>query len=650
MQRRKYLKGLAGAGGIVTVTRTGQAREHDLDHWEEEEEEEEEEDSVMGLTVDPIQPVKVGIIGLGNRGSLMTQLIDAMAPDKGVIKAICDLREEPVQDTLAWINEKGNNENPDTYSGSKSSWKKLVQRDDLDLVFIFTPHKMHVPMAESAMKEDKHVAVEVPAATTIEECWTLVDTAEKMQKNCMMLENVCYFDNPLWVLNMERNGVFGDQLNFASGAYRHNLVENYFFQAYWNDWRSRYHLEYEGDLYPTHGLGPIAFYMGINRGDRLEYIASQESPESRLTQRAQELDKDHWAYGIDDWANGDTTRSEILTNQDRQIHLQFDVKTNRGYSLMNELAGSDAYHEGYPSKLAVDSEGHGFVDDATYEQYREKYRHPLWEEMGEIAEEHGGHGGGDFLEIYRIFDAFNDGRPLDMDVYDAAAWSAVRPLSRISINHGGKPVEFPDFTRGKWREERKLPVMEYEPSPDPEFATLKAAYDNNGITADSNPGSGNFDGAGNSFSAQALANAGLTPGSEVTTNGVTLTWPEKPFADKDNVQTNGERIKMNGSGNQLGFLGSAIGGNPKGDVTVIYGDGGQETHSVTFPNWTVGPGNGAKVVAACDYRNTPDGPANYAYTYYIYFQSIPLQSEKTIEYVKLPKEPSIHIFSMAIGD
>lgn len=461
MHRRRYLEGLASATGIVTVSRRGRAQE-----WTSQKPSEQtpprKGDSVMGLTVDPIKPVNVGIIGLGNRGSSMTELIDAMAPDKGLIKAICDIREEPVQETLSWIEKEGNNEAPDTYSGSKNSWKKLVQRDDLDLVFIFTHHQAHTPMAEYAMKKGKHVAVEVPAATTIEECWTLVDTAEQTQKQCIMLENVCYFDEEMWVLNMVREGVFGDQLNYASGGYIHNLVADYFFQAYWNDWRAKNHLQFKGDLYPTHGLGPIAFYMGLNRGDRMEYIASQESPESRLTKRAQELPEDHWAHGIDDWANGDTTRSEIMTNQGRQIHLQFDVKTNRGYSRKNELAGVDAYHEGFPSELALDNEGHGFVDDDTYDEYFEEYRHPLWVQMEDIAEEYGGHGGGDFLEIYRLFDAFNEGRPLDMDVYDAAAWSAVRPLSAISIEHGGKPVKFPNFTRGEWQNERELQVMDFD--------------------------------------------------------------------------------------------------------------------------------------------------------------------------------------------
>ena len=472
MQRRKYLKGLAGAAGIVTVTPTGQAREHDgkgrgppedtPGRGPPKDTPPAKGDSVMGLAVDPIQPVSVGIIGLGNRGSSMTQLIDAMAPDKGVIKAICDLREDPVQDTRSWIEEEGNNESPDTYSGSKNSWRKLVQRDDLDLVFIFTPHKKHTPMAEYVMKKGKHVAVEVPAATTIEECWTLVDTAEKTQKNCMMLENVNYFDNEMWVLNMIRNGVFGDQLTYAAGGYIHDLVPNYFLQAYWNDWRARLHRQYKGDLYPTHGLGPIAWYMNIQRGDRFEYISSNESPETRLTEKASEVDEDHWAHGLDDWANGDNTKSLIHTNKGRSIELEFDVKTNRGYSRRNEIAGTDAYHEGFPSQLAVDSEGHGFVDDTTYEEYRDEHRHPLWEQMGDLAEEYGGHGGGDFLEIYRLFDAFNNGRPLDMDVYDATAWSAVRPLSRISIEHDGKPVKFPDFTRGDWKKERELQIMDFD--------------------------------------------------------------------------------------------------------------------------------------------------------------------------------------------
>lgn len=460
--RRNYLKGLVSAAGMLTVTPTGTVRGADEADSDPGKTPPAKGKSVMGLTVDPMQSVRVGIIGLGNRGSFLTQLIDAMHPDKGVIKAICDRREGPVQRTRSWIAEEGNNEVPDAYSGSKNAWKKLVQRDDLDLVFVFTHHSAHARMAEYAMKKGKHVAVEVPMATTIEECWRLVDTAERTQRNCMMLENVNYFDTELWVLNMVRNGVFGKELTYASGGYIHNLVADFFFQAYWNDWRARNHLQHKGDLYPTHGLGPIAQYMGIQRGDRFEYIASQESPETRLTQAAGELDQDHWAHGRTDWANGDTTRSQIRTNQGRQIHLQFDVKTNRGYSRLNELAGSDACHEGFPSQLAVDGEGHGFVDDETYDAYREQYRHPIWEQMEEIAEEYGGHGGGDFLEIYRLFDALNDGRPLDMDVYDGAAWSAVRPLSAISIEHGGAPVKFPDFTRGRWNEERKLEIMKFD--------------------------------------------------------------------------------------------------------------------------------------------------------------------------------------------
>lgn len=462
MKRREYMTGLLGSAGVLTVSPSGEIREHsDPNRVSHENTPPREGESVMGLTVDPIKPVRVGIIGLGNRGFGMTKLIDAMHPDKAVINAICDVRPEPVKEMESYLQEQG--QDPATYTGNEYEWLELVERRDLDAVFIFTPHQWHAKMAVKTMEEGKHAFTEVPAATTIEECWELVNTAERTQKNCMMLENVCYFQTEMWVLNMVRQGVFGDQLTYASGGYIHPLTLNYFFRAYYNDWRARNHLKYKGDLYPTHGLGPHAWNMNIMRGNRFEYIVSQESPSTQMQDLAEELPEDHWAYGIDDWANGDTTRSLIMTNQEQPIELQFDVKTNRGYSRLNELAGVDAFHKGFPeSRLAVDGEAKEFLSDETYQNYWETYQHPLWTQLEDLAEKYGGHGGGDFLELYRVFDALNAGRALDIDVYDSVAWSAPRPLSAISIEHGGKPVKFPDFTRGDWEDDsRQLQVMDF---------------------------------------------------------------------------------------------------------------------------------------------------------------------------------------------
>lgn len=344
----------------------------------------------------------------------------------------------------------------------------MIGRDDLDIVFVFTHHRAHAQMCVEIMDEGKHAATELPAATTIRECWDIVQAAERNQKQCIMLENVNYFEEEMWLTNMAQQGVFGE-ITYGSGAYIHNQVGS-FMHDYGPpvNWRSRMYLEEKGDMYPTHGLGPIAWYMDIHRGDRMEYIVSQESPETRFSQHAQnDLDPDHEFYGETDWANGDTTRSLIQTAEGRSIKIQLDVKTNRPYDRYNELAGSDAYHRGLgdDSQLAINEvDDHDVLDDETYEEYWDEYGHPMWsdETLSELAEKYGTHGGGDFLMLYRVFDALNEGRPQDMDVYDAAAWSAVRPLSQISIEHGGRPVKFPNFTRGEWDNDRELEVQKFE--------------------------------------------------------------------------------------------------------------------------------------------------------------------------------------------
>lgn len=475
MQRREYMTGLASAAGIVTVTPTGKAiqdntgrgpPENTPGQGPPENTPPRQGDSVFELA-DQIDNVRCGVIGLGNRGSGMVSHYDSMYPERGEIKAICDLRKEAVDDTMDWFDENSE-QDPDTYYGSENAYQDLCERDDIDVVFIHTHPQKHAEIAVYAMEQGSHAGVEVPAAITIEECWDLVDTAEKTQQQCIMLENVNYFQEEMWLLNMAQQGVFGDQLSYAKGGYIHHLIGNYFFNAYWNNWRARYHYNRKGDLYPTHGLGPIAHYMDILRGDRMEYIVAHDSPETRMTQAAAELPDDHEFAGATDWANGDMATSIIATNEGKQITLQHDVKTTRPYNRHNELAGNKAFHTGYPSELTINGEftGQESGDDG-YDQYADEYEHPLWEVAGDLAEEHGGHGGGDWLMVYRLFDAFNDGRPQDINVYEAATWSSVIPLSEISVEHGSAPVMFPNFTRGGWKKERDLQTMQFETIEEP---------------------------------------------------------------------------------------------------------------------------------------------------------------------------------------
>lgn len=490
--RRQYLAGTASAAGLITVTPTGKAHEHGEDEPPDcpPETPPREGDCVMDLEADPIETVGVGVIGLGNRGPGMTTTLADINEDgepNCEITAVCDVVEDRVQDIASTLQDDYGMD-PATYSAGVSEdewegeeefreddldemvdsrWRELTERDDVDLVSIHTHHRSHAQMAEYAMDQGKHVATAVPAATTIKECWDLVQASERNQVHCHQNENYNYRPEEMWVLNMVQEGVFGE-ISYAKSGYIHNLVGTFFMGAYGPpiNWRSRMHMEEKGDTYPTHGIGPVAWYLDLLRGDRMETLVAMESPETGLSEYAQnELDPEDEFYGRTDWENGDTTRSLIKTAKGRHIENQLDVKTRRHTSGLsnNILAGSGAFHESTThngSSLSIGNEGYDVEDDETYDEYRDEYEHPIWEEIGDQAEGHG-HDGGDYIMGYRLIDALNKGRPVDQNVYDAAHWCAIRPLSRISIEHGNQPVKFPDFTRGEWEKDRELPANEY---------------------------------------------------------------------------------------------------------------------------------------------------------------------------------------------
>ena len=414
--------------------------------------------SVMGLKADPIDQVKVAIIGLGNRGPGHLKHVLAL-PSKAKVTAICDIRNEMTEKGMKILKE--HNQNAAVYSGKEDAWKEMVRRDDIDLVIIATPWDDHVPMCVYSMQQGKHVAVEVPAAVTLEECWQLVDTAEETQRNCMMMENTCYGDEELWILNMVHQGVFGT-LTYAEGAYIHDLKNSMFSpNGYYNMFRIRHHVRQDGNLYPTHGLGPVAQYLGIERGDRFDKLVSMSSLEASLSEHSLKVDGSNEFYNRNDFAHGDMNNALIKTAMGRTILVQHDVVTPRPYSRINALAGTKAYHEGYPSRLSMSSKDHGhrWLNEDEYAEMKTKYKHPIWSKLKEEIKKNGGHGGMDFVQIYRLIDCLNKGMPLDMDVYDGVDWSVVTPLTKVSIELGSVPLDFPDFTRGKWKGKRAFGIM-----------------------------------------------------------------------------------------------------------------------------------------------------------------------------------------------
>jgi hypothetical protein len=308
------------------------------------------------------------------------------------------------------------------------------------------------------MEHGKHAFVEVPAAVTVDDAWQLVDTSERTQRHCVMLENCCYGENELFVLNMVREGVFGE-LTHAECAYIHDLRGLLFDLNGEGLWRRKYHVALDGNLYPTHGLGPVAQYLGIGRGDRFNYLVSMSCPEKGLTRRRVRQNPNQGRHSEEKYICGDMNTSLIKTALGRTIMLQHDVISPRPYSRINGLSGTGATFFDYPARLAVDApkeyglaaEGaHVWLGNADMARMRERFTHPLWRTLQERAR-NSGHGGMDFVMTWRHLDCLRTGATPDSVVYDAAAWSCLIEITAYSVAIGSAPVPIPDFMRGLWR-------------------------------------------------------------------------------------------------------------------------------------------------------------------------------------------------------
>ncbi len=352
------------------------------------------------------------------------------------------------------VTEAGQASPPAIFDGSDSIWEHLVAREDIDIVYIATPWNWHVPMAVGAMRQGKHAAVEVPAATTLDDCWTLVNVSEKTRRHCIMLENCCYVYNEMLVLNLVKAGKLG-RLTHGECAYIHDLRELLLSDEGEGLWRRYPHLQLDGNLYPTHGLGPVANYMGINRGDRFDYLVSMSSLEAGLTEYRDEHLASSDPKRQERYRTGDMNTSLIKTALGRSVVLQHDVVSPRPYTRINLISGTQGTFADYPARIMIEGQPEG-EKWTGLDGYKEKFESPLWARMGELARKLGGHGGMDFIMNYRMIHCLREGLVPDMDVYDAAAWSAPGPLSVASVQKGSKPVDVPDFTRGAWRTPRAV--------------------------------------------------------------------------------------------------------------------------------------------------------------------------------------------------
>lgn len=406
--------------------------------------------TMIGVPFERRDTVRLAFIGTGLRGrSVLGEFVNV--PNVKIV-ALNDIVREKAEKAQS-IVEKAGQSAPAIYVGGDYGYKELLKRDDIDFVFIATPWEWHVPQAVDAMKSGKHVGTEVPAGYTLQDIWQLVDTSEATRKHCLMMENCCYGWGELFALNLVRSGLLGTIVH-GEGAYNHDLRQILFENKDEGLWRRRHHTLRDSNLYPTHGLGPVANYMNINRGDKFEYMVAMSSGAPGLYEyRAEKLTKNDPRMN-EKYVCGDYNTNLIKTNKGRTVLVQHNVTSPRPYDRINLIQGTKGIYRDYPARVYIEATkaDHRWQD---INQYKAKYEHYLWKEMGDTARKLGGHGGMDYIMCYRLVQCIREGLVPDMDVYDAAVWSAPGPLSEISAAKGSIPVKFPDFTRGLWTKSRE---------------------------------------------------------------------------------------------------------------------------------------------------------------------------------------------------
>lgn len=424
---------------------------------------------VLGLALPKKKVVRIGLVGLGMRGPGAVENF-SLIPGVQVV-ALCDYEEKRAVKQNERLRKNGLAPAA-VYYGEKG-YEALCKRPDIDLVYIATDWEHHAIVAKCALENGKNVADEVPSAMNLQECWDLINLAEQKQLNCMILENCCYDWFEMRTLNMAQHGVFGEILR-AQGAYIHNLDD--FWDYYWKNpngsdpdqlgWRLKYNKENRGDLYATHGLGPVAQALDIHRGDRMKTLVSMDTK----SVHGKELVEKKTGKPCTEFRNGDHTTTLIRTEGEKVIELQHDVMNRQPYNRLYQLTGTRGFANKYPVEgYAVDASQlkatgnqpkvddlstHSFMPDEQRKALEEKYESPILKKFGKLAKEVGGHGGMDFVMCARLIYCLQNGLPLDMDVYDLAEWCAIAELSAISLDNDCSPVTFPDFTRGLWNKEK----------------------------------------------------------------------------------------------------------------------------------------------------------------------------------------------------
>lgn len=439
-----------------------------------------------GFRAPAIECVRVAVIGLGERGMPQTEHFAAI-PNCEVV-GVCDVYGDATKKAADFIQKK-TGKRPAEYNGDPKAYLRMLEEVKPDAVIINTPWETHAQIAIDSMEHGAHAFVEVPLAITIEDLWRVVDASERTQKHCMMLENVNYGRDELMFLNMVRQGLIGELLH-GEASYIHELrMQMHSVDRGCGSWRTYHYAARNGNLYPTHGLGPVAQYMNIARtDDTFDRIVSFGSPaKGRAAYAKKNFPADH-KWNNMEFKCADMSNSLIKTKAGRTILVQWDETSPRPYDRKNLIQGTEGTLAGFPTRVAGERIGYSAIEkemkesqqgqpggkevanlggyhrwyqgeEAVENLYRQ-YDHPLYKRLGEEAVKNGGHGGMDYIMLYRAIECLHKGEPLDQNVYEGALWSAVGPLSEKSVNEGGMPQEFPDFTRGDWKTTAPLPIVE----------------------------------------------------------------------------------------------------------------------------------------------------------------------------------------------
>lgn len=451
--RRDFLKtaAIAGLGGAVGLTGL-KAEEHTPDEKNKQKKSQRKQGDI----------VRVGLIGAGSRSQEHIKNVLTLG---GQITAFCDIQERSINTTKKIIVENGGKE-AKVYTGHNLAFMEMLEKEEFDAVIVSSPWEWHVPMSVAAMKAGvPYVGVEVSAANTLEECWDLVNTSEETGSKLMILENVCYRQDIMAVLNIVREGLFGELL-YCHCGYQHDLRDvkfnngkdyNYqkggellmgekaFAEA---QWRTQHSIYRNGDLYPTHGVGPVACCLDINRGNRFLSLSAMATQSRGLNKFITDNGGETHPYRNIKFNCGDIVTSMVKCANGQTVVVIHDTNAPRPYSLGFRVQGTEGlwYNDGNTIYVEGQSKPHKWDSS---KEWLEKYNHILWKEKGEQARG-AGHGGMDFIMMYDFFEAIKSNGSVPLDAYDAAAWSAISALSETSIAQGGAVVDFPDFTRGRW--------------------------------------------------------------------------------------------------------------------------------------------------------------------------------------------------------